>query len=150
MINRFNNEYRWLSNFALVPIYFEHCRYPSVENAYVAAKTLDNRLRGIVQKVTPGEAKLLGKLFTLRPDWNTVRLELMATFLRQKFSYAEFRDKLVETGTQEIVEGNNWHDNYWGSCGCAGCGNKGQNNLGKLLVQIREELLQLPLDFSKK
>jgi ribA/ribD-fused uncharacterized protein len=116
----------------------------------VAAKTLDKRLRTILQKVTAAEAKHLGKLLPLRSDWDAVRLKVMENLLRQKFSYSLFAYQLAATGDQEIIEGNSWHDNFWGVCDCAECydsNKKGQNNLGKLLMKIRGEQ-QLSLDFS--
>ena len=46
--------------------------------------------------------------------------------------------KLDMTGLEEIVEGNYWHDNYWGNCTCDKCKNiEGQNKLGKILMKIR-------------
>lgn len=140
-------EFRWLSNFTAVDVSLEGQLYPSVENAYVAAKTLDTKVRPILQKITSGEAKQLGKLVHLRPDWNIVKLNIMESLLRQKFSYKWFADKLRETGEQEIVEGNTWHDNFWGSCICEDCGDKGDNNLGKLLMKIRRELTQSSFNF---
>jgi hypothetical protein len=41
-----------------------------------------------------------------------------------------------------LIEGNWWHDNFYGSCTCNKCVNKGENNLGKILMKIREELLE--------
>jgi predicted NAD-dependent protein-ADP-ribosyltransferase YbiA (DUF1768 family) len=60
--------------------------------------------------------------------------------LRQKFSKPEFISLLLNTSNREIIEGNYWHDNYWGSCTCDKCGNKGLNKLGILLMKIRKEL----------
>ena len=40
----------------------------------------------------------------------------------------------------ELIEGNTWSDNFWGDCHCPKCrGIKGENNLGKLLMKIRED-----------
>jgi predicted NAD-dependent protein-ADP-ribosyltransferase YbiA (DUF1768 family) len=47
------------------------------------------------------------------------------------------RDSLLATGTQEIVEGNTWGDTFWGQVN-----GKGQNKLGKLLMKIRDELME--------
>lgn len=148
MIKRFTEQFRWLSNFTEVQVFLDEKPYPSVENAYVAAKTLDKRLRPILQKINSAEAKQLGKILPLRSDWDSVKLKVMENLLRQKFSYKWFADKLAETGEQEIVEGNSWHDNFWGSCVCDECGDKGENHLGRLLMKIRGEQVQLPLDFS--
>jgi predicted NAD-dependent protein-ADP-ribosyltransferase YbiA (DUF1768 family) len=46
------------------------------------------------------------------------------------------------TADLEIVENNYWHDNFWGSCTCSRCGRKGENNLGKILMSVRQELKQ--------
>jgi predicted NAD-dependent protein-ADP-ribosyltransferase YbiA (DUF1768 family) len=37
--------------------------------------------------------------------------------------------------TEPIVENNTWNDTYWGVCN-----NVGENHLGKLLTEIKEEL----------
>ena len=44
------------------------------------------------------------------------------------------------TGDAELIEGNTWHDNYWGVCSCSKCNGRGKNRLGKLLMKVREEL----------
>ena len=42
------------------------------------------------------------------------------------------KERLLKTGKEELVEGNTWHDNYWGNCTCEKCKNiAGQNKLGK-------------------
>ena len=42
MIKEFRGEYAWLSNFASVPITLDGIQYPSVEHAYMSAKSKDN------------------------------------------------------------------------------------------------------------
>jgi hypothetical protein len=65
----------------------------------------------------------------------------MEDLLRQKFAPgSELAAKLVATYPRMLIEGNNWHDNYWGSCRCDVCGFKGMNVLGVLLMTIRAEL----------
>lgn len=41
----------------------------------------------------------------------------------------------MATGNEMLVEGNNWHDKFWGVCG-----GEGENHLGKMLMHIRERL----------
>lgn len=148
-IEKFRGEYRWLSNFYPVDVALDGLVYPSVENAYVAAKSFDYDFRRVMQKVTAGQAKQLGKLVSVRGDWNSVKVGVMRLLLKQKFSYPWFADKLCGTGDAEIVEGNHWHDNFWGACTCLSCviNFKPKNNLGKLLMDIREESRQRTLDF---
>ena len=71
-----------------------------------------------------------------------VKDKVMLNFLRIKFMNAELRDKLLETGDSVLIEGNTWHDNYWGNCSCAKCKDiEGKNMLGRLLMQVRERNL---------
>ena len=83
---------------------------------------------------TPGEAKRMGRQVTLRKDWEDVKISVMEKGLRMKFAIPELRDKLLATGEEELVEGNWWGDTCWGVCKGVGA-----NNLGKLLMKIREE-----------
>ena len=51
------------------------------------------------------------------------------------------KEQLLDTGDVELIEGNTWHDNYWGNCTCSKCsGIIGRNQLGKTLMNIREEI----------
>lgn len=134
-ILEFKDEYRFLSNF-----------YPAlgstVEHQYQAAKTLDKDwARRILQSRTAGEAKRAGRNAPLRPDWDEVKIPVMRELLVRKFSNPELREKLVATANFLLVEGNWWHDNFWGKCYCARCHTKvGENHLGKLLMEIRNDI----------
>ncbi len=135
-IDGFHGEYGWLSNFHPCVIYYEGQRFKSVEHAYAAAKTLDLELRELVaQCPTAGKAKRLGRKLQLRADWGEVKLNLMRKFLKQKFLNPVLGSKLILTGDTELVEGNTWGDTYWGVCQGVG-----ENNLGKLLMEIRNNL----------
>lgn len=79
----------------------------------------------------------------MRPDWERVKDEAMLACLRAKFSDPVLADKLLDTGIEELVESNYWHDNYWGDCTCSHntqCKNPGKNMLGTLLMQVRKEI----------
>jgi predicted NAD-dependent protein-ADP-ribosyltransferase YbiA (DUF1768 family) len=60
--------------------------------------------------------------------------------IREKFKNEELKQLLNETGDEELVEGNWWHDNFFGVCTCEPCKGSGQNNLGKILMKIRTEI----------
>ena len=138
----FRGDLRWLSNFWPAEVALAGVTYPSVEHAYQAAKTLDPAEREWVREAkTPGQAKRRGRKVTLRPDWTPVfKRAVMLGLLRQKFARGSTLETLLlGTGNQKLVEGNTWHDNFWGSCQCTRCGDKGQNHLGKLLMQVRAE-----------
>lgn len=138
----FQGEYRWLSNFEPVDIAFEGILYPSVEHAYVAAKTTDHKLRlSIAQMATPGRAKRAGRTLLLRPDWDQVKLSVMEALLRLKFTNVRLRRLLLSSRPRMLIEGNTWGDQFWGMTWESGAipGWTGENHLGKLLMKIRDE-----------
>jgi ribA/ribD-fused uncharacterized protein len=140
MIDSFTNEYRFLSNFWPCIITFEGIQFPSVEHAFQAAKTLKiGERREIASMLTPGQAKREGRKVTLRDDWNDVKLFVMRELLEQKFQDKVLSQKLADTSPQKLVEGNSWHDSFWGICYCGNCMSQGLNHLGKLLMEIRDE-----------
>ena len=59
----------------------------------------------------------------------------MRHLLFKKFSQYEFFELLMLTGDAELIEGNNWGDTFWGVCN-----GRGENMLGKLLMEIRDYL----------
>lgn len=142
MINQFKNEYEMFSNFYPVTVYFEGRAYPSVEHAFVAAKSYDPFFRAKLSRLSrhkAWKAKEMGQEVKLRSNWNIIRVPIMRDLQIQKYNYKKFREKLLSTGEEEIVEGNYWHDNYWGDCYCKKCKNiPGENMLGKLIMEARE------------
>lgn len=151
MINRFNGRYSFLSNFFLCKIEYQGICYNSVETYYVAMKCNNDQMidgkyytaadfRELIADIPPGKAKQLGKVIKIRSDWDEKRLGFMEWALREKFKIEELKEMLLSTGDVAIIEGNYWHDNFYGQCTCEKCAGKGKNNLGKLLMQIRSEL----------
>lgn len=137
-IDKFEGEYAFLSNFYNSPIrpFDDWILYPTVEHAFQAAKTNDVGMRKkIASQPTPGKAKSIGRHVTLKKNWRTDRICVMYECLRAKFEQPELREKLLSTKNKKLVEGNWWGDTYWGVCDGVG-----ENNLGKLLMKIREEL----------
>jgi len=132
------------------PVRLDGEAYDSVEHAYQAAKFLAPGLRILFRSAdgigtTPGEAKKLARKLTaqehLRKDWEQASLGIMEDLVRQKFSlYPTLREKLLATGEEELVEGNYWHDNFWGACSCRKCeGREKHNHLGRILMKVRGE-----------
>lgn len=134
-IDAFWGEYRFLSNFARVPVVYEGHVYPSVENAYQAAKSALAADRQAFVDLPPGETKRRAQTLEVRPDWLLQREAVMLTLLRLKFHQSPFRELLLATGRRPLVEGNTWGDTYWGVCD-----GEGRNRLGELLMQVRSEI----------
>lgn len=149
-INNFVGEYYFLSNFYECNITYGNIDYEHSEGAFQAQKTLDTKIRQMSTALTPSESKkAFGRKglkgfpkFILRKDWEEVKDNIMYEILKQKFTQnPELKDKLLSTGDAELIEGNLWHDNYWGDCSCPKCKCiTGKNQLGKTLMKLREEL----------
>jgi len=135
MIDSFTGDYRFLSNFYKWAVVFEGIIYPSVECAFQAAKTTDVDLRIDFVEMTSAQAKHAGRRLKLRADWEQVKLGIMEQLLVSKFYAKPMCQKLMATGNQQLVEGNDWRDTYWGVCDGVG-----ENHLGLLLMKVRDQL----------
>lgn len=138
MINQFKDNYSFLSNFFPCCVELDGALYPTVEHAFQAAKTtnLEDRIK-ICAASIPGEAKRLGRKLQLRNDWEAVKIEVMKSLLEKKFQLPALREALLATGDQELVEGNYWGDAFWGF---DLNNDRGENHLGKLLMDLRGSL----------
>lgn len=134
-IDRFENEYFFLSNYYETRIDYEGLVYESSEAAYQSAKVRNIIIRKTFTTLSADISKKLGRQLILREDWEDVKLTVMEDILRIKFSNLKLRDKLLATGDAELIESNWWNDTFWGVCNGIG-----DNHLGKLLVKIRGEL----------
>jgi len=148
IINSFRGEYRFLSNFShskftgtllrldielkfnTVEHFFQACKMPTPKDALDVAKAK-----------TPRTAKTIGNSRIGWFDWDDIRLEAMLKGLRYKFALPSFKEKLLATEDAILVEGNTWMDRYWGMVQVPGTDSWiGENHLGKLLMQVRDEL----------
>lgn len=133
---QFRGTYAFLSNmyqgkpFSVV-INHQTYTFTCVESAFQAHKDV-NRAHEF-ESLSGYDAKKLGRKVNLRPDWETIKDDVMLTCLRAKFSDPNLKQKL-RTISEPIVEENHWHDTYWGVCNGIG-----KNRLGQLLEQIKTE-----------
>lgn len=136
-IRGFFGDYRWLSNFEPCIVEYEGLVYPSSEAAYQAAKCEIKAHRERFLMIDAARAKSLGRLIIIRKDWNEIKLQVMQDILVSKFNKNSYlRNQLIATGNKFLEETNWWHDIFWGVCN-----NKGENNLGKVLMKIRESMI---------
>lgn len=133
----FRGELAFLSNFYPAKTIYEGIEYKTAEHAFQAAKSIDEKDRLYIKSAaTPGDAKRMGYAIKLREDWSKVKLQIMKDCLKSKFTLnPSLRKKLLDTGELELVETNFWKDDFWGKCTEAG-----QNHLGKLLMEVRQEI----------
>ncbi len=138
----YEGPYYMFSNFSSFMLDWRGRRWQTAEHAYQAEKFSEDRARHVEKRIEKArsahEAKKTAQEFEeyKRPDWDSVKLEIMEEILRAKLNQHEhIRKKLLETGDRLIVE-DSPTDNFWGR----GPDGKGANHLGKLWMKLRAEL----------
>lgn len=138
MIKEFKNQYFFLSNFYECPVYYNKLVFCNAEAAFQAQKVIDEKEQYKFINLNASQARKLGKTIALREDWEEVKDNIMYEIVKRKFTVnKELQQKLIDTKDEELVEGNWWHDTYWGVDSKTGIG---KNKLGKILMKVREEV----------
>ena len=130
--------YWGLSNFSPPGFEADGSFWPTVEHFFQAQKFADPEIRERIRRaLTPKEARSLGqsRSFPVRGDWDDVRESVMLRGLRLKFRVPAARALILSTQDRPLVESSPF-DYFW----AAGQDGSGQNRLGQLLVQVRDEL----------
>lgn len=127
------------SNFAAYPIVLDGQEWRTTEHYFQAQKFENEKDRDEIRSaVSPMIAARMGRDRNrkLRSDWEQVKVEIMTKAVRAKFSqHEQLRVILLGTGDAVLVE-HTANDHYWGDGGDG----SGQNMLGCILMQIRQEL----------
>ncbi len=133
------HSYGEFSNFAAFPFTLDDKQWSTSEHYFQAQKFSDEEYRErIRQAPSPMTAARLGRSrnVPIRSDWEKVKLDVMRLAVRTKFSVnAQLIALLLNTGNEELIEAAP-NDSFWG-CGADGTG---QNWLGRILMEIRQEL----------
>jgi ribA/ribD-fused uncharacterized protein len=129
-------------NFAPFQVEWRGKLWPTSEHAYQAAHFIntDPELAETVR--TQRSPRLAADVANAHsdqddPDWPKIKLTVMQDICRHKLEQHQLvQDTLRESGDRRIVELNHT-DAFWG-CGPDG---NGRNELGKVWMKLREELL---------
>jgi ribA/ribD-fused uncharacterized protein len=136
-INAFRGRWTKLGNYSPCLVFYNGHAYQSVEHAYQAQKSLDPAVQEIIRHAqSPAVAKRLARQVKLRPDWETIKIQVMRDLLFEKFVQEPERTILLATGDANLIEGNWWGDRFWGQCPVG----EGENWLGRLLMELRAQL----------
>ena len=133
------DDYGCFSNFSPHPVVLKGKTWPTSEHYFQAQKfvgTLDEE--EVRLSKSPMIAARMGRSRKrpLRKDWEAARDRIMHEAVLAKFTqHADLRETLLVTGDSPIVE-HTENDRYWGDGGDG----SGKNMLGKLLMQVREDL----------
>lgn len=121
----------------------------NVEAEYQAEKhRLINPWRYLVIiDMPPGKAKKFGRKYPMTKkqlrEWDARKVSVMRELVKDKFyDHLVLAQWLINTGDAKLVEGNWWHDQFWGDCDCRDHHYRiGKNMLGKILMEVREDLI---------
>lgn len=151
VIDKFRDMHACLSNYFYYQV--NSCGWvcPTNEHGFVLAKcaTPWDKKRvtdAMVRGSSPGAVKRMGRHVELRKEWDDIKVPVMTSLIDQKFAEGSALSKrLIATYPAHLLEGNTWHDQYWGDCNClrVECIEPGQNWLGKLLMVRRAQLLHI-------
>ncbi|MGX4768764.1 NADAR family protein [Bradyrhizobium guangdongense] len=140
-----SGEFGALSNMAPdFPIRLMGVRIPTAEALYQACRfpDLPDVQRLIIDQPSPMTAKMKSKKYRdrTRSDWDKVRANVMRWCLRAKLehNWDRFGHILERTGQRPIVE-ESTKDDFWGAKPQDNGLLIGQNVLGRLLMELREE-----------
>lgn len=135
-------EYGCFSNFSLHPIVIDGVQYKTTEHYFQSKKFAGLPYEKlIISASSPREAANLGRAKThpLRTDWDKIKNHFMLLAILAKFTqHTDLLDVLLSTGESYIAE-HTVNDKYWGDGG----DDSGQNMLGKILMRVRECLLNI-------
>ncbi len=141
------NVKNWFSNMLPLdnPFIYQDIEYKTSENFYQAMKLPRSRvdLRKEIAQMSPYQAKKAIRDKTKNQwdeKWNRERsLKVMKRILTYKFQKdTTWAEKLKLTENWELVEWNNWNDLFWGKDLKS---EKGENQLGKILMEIRNLII---------
>jgi type I restriction enzyme S subunit len=114
---------------------YQACRFPHMPAIQ----------RVIIGQRSPMTAKMKGKphRWESRADWERVKVKIMRWCLRVKLAqnWTKFSQLLLETGDRQIVEESR-KDDFWGAKIVDGQTLRGNNVLGRLLMELRTQLKQ--------
>jgi ribA/ribD-fused uncharacterized protein len=149
-IRGFFGEYRFLSNFWPAKVFLDGEEYNSVENAYQAAKyrkEYRDFFKKCAAKETTDYVKENDEGKYPKEEWEAMRDGVMKDLLAQKYDKdlnPEIHGQLISTGKKYLEETNYWGDTYWGvNKNDASEEGIGENNLGKLLMEIRDAIKEI-------
>jgi len=132
-------EFKFLSNMYLCKIEYNNYIFPSSENLYQFMKIPDelkDKYIDIYTNVSPEKSKWISRKNPIREDWDKIKINVMYNVLKLKFNqHKDLKEKLIQI-EGPIIEWTTWNDTFWGIDLKT---EKGNNWLGKLLMQLRNE-----------
>jgi len=134
----YENEFYVFSNFSSFAVKWKGKLYMTSEHAYHSEKFEDENLKEQIRNARSAHVALKiteANKDKYRDDWDEIKLKVMKEILRAKVEQHPYiKKKLIESGDKKLIE-DSWRDSYWGW----GSNKDGENHLGKLWMEVRNE-----------
>jgi ribA/ribD-fused uncharacterized protein len=145
--------YGVFSNLYRRAIIFEGEEFATSEHAYQAGKARKPAVREwLMSAPSPALLAMAAHglyVWDVSPDWSKIKFDRMKNVLLAKFTqHADLNELLLSTGNARLVESatvDNAVNRLWGEVNGAG-----KNMLGKLLMEVRDELRAQVAEAPKK
>jgi len=128
----------FLSNMRYYKILYNGVIFNASENVYQFSKLPEEMKKDWIYRfarMNPFTARKITRKLPVREDWEDIKLKVMFDVLRLKFYQHSYLIKDLIKIEGIIVEYNYWKDTYWGYDYNL---KQGENNLGKLLMLLRD------------
>lgn len=138
----YEREFYVFSNFSSFQVEWRGKLWPTSEHAYQAARYFETKPEYYATIQTLKSAHeaydfMRNNRTEERSDWYNEKRDIMKEIVRNKLQqHAYVREKLLETGDAVIVE-DSPVDSYWGW----GSDRQGRNELGKIWMELRQEII---------
>lgn len=133
-----HGQYFWLSNFYESPQVVDGILFISNEHYFQSQKSEYPQIQKWIREApSPYLAKKAGRIIRQQEGfdisrWEQIKAKIMYKGLKAKFEDENLKWKLIDTGNA-ILHEDSPTDTYWGK--------RGQDMLGKILMEIRSELM---------
>lgn len=138
----YEHEFYVFSNFSSFMVEWKGKLYPTSEHVYHSEKFESEDLKEKIRNTRSAHDSL--KLAhknkdSYKPNWDEIKIGVMKEILQAKTEQHPYvKKKLLESHGRELIE-DSWRDDFWGW----GPNKDGKNHLGKLWMEVREEVLNL-------
>ena len=143
----YEQEFYVLSNFSAFRLRWKNLDFDTSEAAYHWEKFSDNTYyhekirKELLSCRSAHETYYVARVYMhyKRQDWNDVKIPIMKSILEAKVDQHPYvKEKLIQTKNRELIE-DSWRDDFWGW----GPNKNGRNELGKLWMKIRSEIVDI-------
>ncbi len=135
----YEHDFYIFSNFSSFSIEWENKIWPTSEHAYQAARFADPETKEKIRNMRSAHEAFRYAMENRDKsvlNWDDIKFDVMKNILHAKVSQHPYvKKKLLDSRDRELIE-DSWRDLVWGW----GPKRDGENRLGKLWMEVREEV----------